>query len=325
MASKNMPPKGPAPKGAPLSSAQKAAVSAAAKAGNSVIPAMPKGTPEFKRRPPMTSAQKAAVSAAAKAGRPIGAAMPKAAKMAVPPVSTSKNPAPAKMTRAGQPDKRVVPNKEKATVRQGTSVGKKSYAAEPYKRGNIGKMDMPKVMKAPAGARPPIPQPTVKDKATGMRRPDERSTPGRKAQLRAAGKEAYASAKAAREAAMRKAALKAGVKTVARRAFLPLAVAGAVGEVANLVRQDRENVKATLEKRRKANMEAQRQAAMPKPAPKRNALQKSQDKFMQDYAAKAKGGKAISGAESIAMSQIARAQGSSKFVGPKIVGSRKKK
>lgn len=64
-------------------------------------------------------------------------------------------------------------------------------------------------------------------------------------------------------------------------------------------------------------------SAMGKPAPK-SALMKSQDDFMANYTAKAKGGKAISGDEAKAMSQImrARAKGGN-FVGPKIVGPKK--
>jgi len=59
-------------------------------------------------------------------------------------------------------------------------------------------------------------------------------------------------------------------------------------------------------------------------APK-SALRKSQDDFMANYIAKAKSGKPISGAEAKAMAQLATARSKGgNFVGPKIVGPRKK-
>ena len=235
-------------------------------------------------------------------------------KLAIPPVPKAKKISP-----------RVVPNKEKRTVRQGTSVGKKSYAAEAYKRGNFGKPVPPVTkMKALPGMRPPIPEPTVKDKETGLRRPDKRSTYARRASMKMEGKAAYAAAKAARETAAKKAARVAMAKGAARFAG-GLGLITAIPEVLDMVKKDRENVKAVLDKRRAANMAAMKKAApAPKPAKPKTALQKSQDKFMADYIAKAKGGKAISGAESKAMAQLARAKGGGNFVGPKIVGPRKK-
>lgn len=293
-------------------------------------PAPAKAAPEFtRRRLPMTNAEKAAVNATAKAERPVPAPAPKAAKapsekLAIQP-ATGGRPA-MKMTKAGLPDKRVVPNKEKAVVRQGTSVGKQSTAASAYKRG--GERGMPKAMKAPAGARPPIPVPTVKDKMMGGRRPDLRSTEDRRFILKGQGKEAYKAAKAAREAAMKAAARKAALKTAGKVAGRGLGVLGAaavIPEVMDMVKQDRANVKAVLDRRRAANVAAMKKASAPAPAKPKTALQKSQDKFMNEYVAKAKGGKTVSGAEAIAMSQLAKARSEGgKFVGPKIVGPRKK-
>lgn len=327
MASKMVPPKGPAPKGAPMSVAQKAAVSAAAKAGNPVIAATPKGVPDFKRRPPMSSAPapKASKSMKAPAVKAPAIKAP-SEKLAFQPTEVTGNRAAMKVTRAGLPDKRVVPNKEKATTRQGTSVGKQSTATGAYKRG--GERGMPKSMKAPAGARPPIPVPTVKDKTTGMRRPDMRSTDDRRFILKGQGKAAYAEAKAARaaaaKAAARKAAIKMGGKVFGRVAG-PLGALGILGEVADMVKQDRANVSAEFARRAKVRA-ARDSAAAAASAPKKTALQKSQDQFIQNYAAKAKSGKGISKAESMALGKIAYARSKGgNFVGPKIVGSRKRK